>query len=693
MVTDGPHGLRKQPDGGDHVGHRRQPARHLLPDRVRARLVVGPGARAPGRRGARRGGARAGRRRCCSGPGINIKRSPLCGRNFEYFSEDPLVAGVLGRRARRGASRARASAPRVKHFAANNQETDRLRVSAPTSTSARCARSTCPAFERVVTQRAAVDGDVRLQQGQRHVRVRAPLAAHRGAARRVGLRRPRRVRLGRGRRPRRRPRRRARPRDAAQPGRQRRRDRRRRRATATLDEAVLDTAVARVLQLVERSRRRSDVPTDTASTPTPTTRWPARPRRQCAVLLKNDGRLLPLRPAGRAARRGDRRVRPHAALPGRRQLAGQPDPGRRRRSTSCAPRVPDDVRSPSPPASGSATAERRRGARRRGRARSRRGADVVVVFLGLPAADESEGFDRTHIDLPANQTAPAGARSADANPRVVVVLANGSAVRAVDLGATTPAPCSRAGWAARPAAARSPTCCSAPPNPSGRLAETHPAAAGGHPVVPQLPRRGRPRPLRRGRVRRLPRVRRRATATSATRSGTACPTRRSPTPTWTSRAGDVDARRPGRQVTCRSPTPARVAGEEVVAGLRRRPRGLRRPARRASSRASPRSTSAPGERRRSAFDLDARDLSYWSTAARGWVVEGGEFAIDVGASSRDLRLSRHRRRPRPPLRVTARRHVHPAGVARRPRPAPRCFATLSGPTRPAGRAASSATTS
>jgi beta-glucosidase len=149
-LSDGPHGLRKQPDEGEHVGISGSlpatcyPTASALgssfdPDLVR-RVGEALGAEA-----LTQGVA------VVLGPGINIKRFPLCGRNFEYFSEDPLVSGVLGAALVEGMQSQGVVGASVKHFAANNQETDRLRVSADVDE--RTLREIyLPGFERVVTQ-------------------------------------------------------------------------------------------------------------------------------------------------------------------------------------------------------------------------------------------------------------------------------------------------------------------------------------------------------------------------------------------------------------------------------------------------------------------------------------------------------------------------------------------------------------
>lgn len=148
-LTDGPHGVRLQREGGDHLG---------LADSVPATCF--PPAVALGSSWdadlARRVGVALGEEAKAEGvgvllgPGINIKRTPLCGRNFEYFSEDPLVSGVMGS-ALVGGLQSQGVGSSLKHFAANNQETDRLRISADVDE--RPLREIyLRAFQRVVTE-------------------------------------------------------------------------------------------------------------------------------------------------------------------------------------------------------------------------------------------------------------------------------------------------------------------------------------------------------------------------------------------------------------------------------------------------------------------------------------------------------------------------------------------------------------
>ena len=149
LVSDGPHGLRRQPDGGDHVGIGGSVPATCFPTASALGSSWDPAlANEIGRASASKRESRTSS--VVLGPGINIKRSPLCGRNFEYLSEDPLLSGVLGSELVKGLQSQHVGAS-VKHFAANNQETDRLRVSSDVDE--RTLREIyLPAFERVVTE-------------------------------------------------------------------------------------------------------------------------------------------------------------------------------------------------------------------------------------------------------------------------------------------------------------------------------------------------------------------------------------------------------------------------------------------------------------------------------------------------------------------------------------------------------------
>src|SRR3954452_17355785 len=287
-LSDGPHGLRGQPERGDHVGASGSLPATCFPTASALGSSFDPElARRIGE--ALAAEARAQDAQVVLGPGINIKRSPLCGRNFEYLSEDPLVSGVLGAANVEGIQSQGVGAS-VKHFAANNQETDRLRVSADVDERA-LREIYLPGFERVVTRARpwtvmcaynkvngtyasqnpwlltemlrdewGFDGLVVSDWGAVHDRV-AALAAG------LDLEMPPKlgvdheaivaaVRAG------------------------------------ELEEAVLDQAVGRVLQLVERATARGG-PSEAFDVDAHH-RLARLAAAECAVLLKNDNALLPL---------------------------------------------------------------------------------------------------------------------------------------------------------------------------------------------------------------------------------------------------------------------------------------------------------------------------------------------------------------------------------------------------------------
>jgi beta-glucosidase len=576
------------------------------------------------------------------GPGINIKRSPLCGRNFEYFSEDPLVSGVLGAALVRGLQSQGVGAS-VKHLAANNQETDRARVSADVDE--RTLREIyLPAFERVVTEASpwtvmcsynkingtyasqhswlltevlrdewGFDGVVVSDWGAVHDRV-AALAAG------LDLEMPPKLGVD----------------DEAIVTAVR---------TGELDEALLDRAVARVLRLVERSGARGgategfDVDAHHALARASAA--------ECAVLLKNEGSLLPLAPA---AGETIAVIGEFARTP-RYQGAGSSQVNPTRVDVAL-----EELRAAAPDgvelafAAGFGIGTDRDDAELADEAVALAAqVSVVVAFLGLPGADESEGFDRDHMDLPANQTALL-ARIAQANPRVVVVLGNGSAVRLSDWErhARSVLECWLSGQAAGGAVA---DLLLGAANPCGRLAETLPLRLQDTPCYLNFP--GEDGHVRYGE------------GVFVGYRGYDALDREVSYPFGHGLSyarfeySDLQARVTGRaedgdlvvEASCRIANTGPRRGKEVVqlyvgdpeASVGRPPRELR---------AFAKVDLDVGQGETLIFRLDARDLSYWSTAAADWVLEPGEFTLAIGASSRDLRLTTTIEVAAPPLQIT-----------------------------------------
>ncbi|MCU1496070.1 MAG: glycoside hydrolase family 3 domain protein [Acidimicrobiales bacterium] len=639
MVSDGPHGLRRQPRSTDHLGMGESVPATCFPtasalgsswDADLAREVgdaIGQEARHQGLS-------------VVLGPGINIKRSPLCGRNFEYLSEDPLVSGVLGAALVDGLQGQGIGAS-LKHYAVNNQEADRLRVSAEVD--ARSLREIYLAgFERVVREsqpwtvmcsynringvyasqdRWLLTDVLRDEWGFAGLvvsdwgAVEDPVAAvaagldlempSTGGASAAGI--------------------------AAAVG------------SGSLDEALLDLAVSHVLHLVDRSLPAFDAP-DTCDEDA-NHALARRAAAECAVLLKNDDDLLPLLvPEGRIAVIGEFARTPRFQGAG----SSKVNPTRVEDALTAlrdgvGPEVAvqfaagfgvDDPRADAPALLLEAVA-------------AARGAHSVVVFLGLPPSYESEGFDRDHLDLPADQLAVLAA-VAEVNDRVVVVLVNGAvvAVEPWEHQAGAILECWLGGQAGGSAVA---DLLLGAVNPSGRLAETMPVRLQDTPAYLNFP--GEDRHVRYGEgvhvgYRYYDAVGRAVSypfghglsyttfeytdlaVTVVPVGGSA--DGRATSPGWRG-AARIDV-----SLTLTNTGP--VAGKEVVQLYLADPEvSVQRPVRELGAFAKV--ALAPGESAPVSFTLTERDLSYWSTRLGGWVLEAGAFEVMIGASSRDLRLA------------------------------------------------------
>jgi beta-glucosidase len=477
MVSDGPHGLRAQMEEADHVGLSGSVPATCFPTASALGSSWNPDLfRAVGEalgREAKKIGVSV-----VLGPGINMKRSPLCGRNFEYVSEDPWLAGELATAMVQGTQR-QGIGTSLKHYAANNQEDDRLRVSAEVDE--RTLREIyLSAFERVVKSaqpwtimcaynkingtyasehRWLLTEVLREEWGFEGLVVSDWGAVHdRVAALRGGLDLEMPPNLGVS--------------DAAVIAAVR---------DGSLDESILDETSRRVLRLVDQSQ-----PALADDEPVDFDEHHALARRaahESAVLLKNAGHVLPLQPE-----RGSMvAVIGEFARTPRYQGAGSSQVNPTRVDVALdelQSALADHAEVRFAAGFGIGTTDNDEHLRQEAVELARE-ADHVVVFLGLPGEDESEGFDRTHIDLPANQLVMLYAL-ADVHDRLIVILANGGVVRVSTWEDKVSAilECWLSGQAAGGAAV---DLLLGVANPSGKLAETVPARLQDNPSYLNFP--------------------------------------------------------------------------------------------------------------------------------------------------------------------------------------------------------------
>jgi beta-glucosidase len=621
MLTDGPHGLRKQRAGSDHLGIGDSVPATCFPPAAGmgsswdSDLLERIGA-ALGAEAAIEGVA------VLLGPGINIKRSPLCGRNFEYLSEDPVVSGVLGAALVQGLQAAGVGAS-LKHFAANNQENDRMRVSSAVDPrplreiylrgfqhvveNARPWTVMC-SYNRINGVYASEDPWLLTQVLRDEWGFDGLVVSDWGAVsdRVAGI---------------------AAGMDLEMPSSHGATDSQVVRAVTDgrLDESVVDAAATRVLDLVRKARAGAG----STRGPFDVDHHHALAREAAGrsiVLLKNQGGLLPLA--------GDTKIAVLGAFAAEPRYQGA---GSSMINPTRLDNALDEIRARAVGevtyAAGFTLADSSSDEADTLRAEAVAAAtqaDVAVVFLGLPAVLESEGYDRDDIELPAGQLALLDA-VVDANPNTVVVLSNGGVVA---LPFADKVPAILEGWLLGQAGGAATTdVLFGDVNPSAKLTETIPKRLADTPAYLDFP--GEFSHVRYGEglfVGYRWYDARGFDVAFAFGHGLSYTTFEYGAPTATLTAdGDVTVR-----VTV-SNTGA-VAGREVVQVYTSLPDSrVQRPLRELKGFASV--ALDAGESREISVTIRRKDLAYWDIRIDGWIVEGGTYTVDVAASSRDLRAS------------------------------------------------------
>ncbi len=617
MVTDGPHGLRKQLSSADHLGITKSIPAVCFPtasamacsfDRELLREI----GQALGEE------CRQENVSVLLGPGINIKRSPLCGRNFEYYSEDPYLSGELAAAFIDGVQSQNVGVS-LKHFAANNQEKRRMTVDSVMDE--RTFREIYLAgFERAITKarpwtvmcsynrvfgefasqnRRLLTSILREEWGFDGLVVSdwgAVVDRVKGLAAGLDLEMPNvgdvsDSRIVQG----------------AESG--------------ALSMQALDAAAERIVALILRAQGREPLQYDVDAHRALARRAAA----QSAVLLKNDGALLPGKVSAKAAVIGAFARFPRYQGSGSSKVA----PIRLDSAVEEFTRAGVDFEYADgyhleSDATDTALIEEA--------CRIAAGKDIVYLFAGLPDRYEAESFDREKLSMPDSHTRLIEAVS-KANRRLVVVLYGGSSMEIpwieraqsillMHLGGETTGSASVDVLLGKV-------------NPGGKLAETWPISLSDAPSYEYFP--GYP----------LTVEYREGIFVGYRYYDTAHRPVRYPFGHGYSYTqfeySDLEVSSTSLQdtdlltVTCAIKNIGQVAGSEVVQlYVAHQESIIVRPNQ--ELKGFEKVYLKPGESRSVSFVLSRRDFAYYNTEIADWHVESGKYEIRLGSSSRDIRL-------------------------------------------------------
>jgi beta-glucosidase len=617
MVTDGPHGLRKQEGSADHVGLGQSvpatcfPTASALASSWDTELLTRVGA-ALGEE------CRQEKVAVLLGPGVNIKRSPLCGRNFEYFSEDPFLSGKLGASLIRGVE-SQGIGTSLKHFAVNNQE--RRRMTIDVRVDQRTLRELyLPGFEIAVkegmprtvmcaynrlngtycSENKALLTDILKKEWKFPGLVVTDWGAvnHRVRGLEAGL-------------------------DLEMPGSGGMNDRLIVRAVrdGSLDEKILDESLERILGVVLGTSETLE--DDFTYDSDEHHRLARRAAGESAVLLKNEG-LLPLNTDARIAVIGAFAQRPRyqgsgSSLVNPQRLDTPWKSIRNRLGPGASVLYAAGYNPEKEEADPALIAEA---------VETARAVDAVLIFAGLPDICESEGFDRTHLEMPEGHNRLIEA-VAGVNARTAVILSNGAPVLMPWLDQVNAVLEGYLGGQAWGSAAAD--LIFGDVNPSGKLAETFPLNLEQGPAAPNFPG---------------------GSATVAYAESIYVGYRYFDTAgeavlfpfghglsytSFTYSDLSVTPDNGGFDVDFRITNTGKVRGKEAAqVYLGQEGATVFRPEK--ELKGFSKIDLAPGETKEIKVRLDRRSFAVWDQGKPGWTVESGTYQIMVGASSRDIRL-------------------------------------------------------